>query len=44
MRSGILVATVGRLLVSLHTQHYLVLETPRRLAELKELRSYATTE
>lgn len=32
------VATIGRLLVSLHAQHYLVMETPRRLVELEELR------
>lgn len=37
-RVGLPVATVGRLLVSLHAQHYLVMETPRWLVELKELR------
>lgn len=34
-RVGLPVATTGRLLVSLHAQHYLVLETPRRLVELR---------
>ena len=37
-RVGLPVATVGRLLVSLQAQRYLVLETPRRLVELEELR------
>ena len=37
-RVGLPVATIGRLLVSLRAQHYLILETPRRLVELAELR------
>ncbi|MGI4735607.1 MAG: hypothetical protein ACRYG7_10555 [Janthinobacterium lividum] len=37
-RVGLPVATIGRLLVSLHAQHYLMLETPRWLVELEELR------
>jgi hypothetical protein len=34
-RVGLPVATIGRLLVSLHAQHYLTIETPRRLVELR---------
>jgi len=37
-RVGLPVATIGRLLVSLHAQHYLTMETPRRLVDLAELR------
>jgi hypothetical protein len=34
-RVGLPVATVSRLLVSLHAQHYLTMEMPRRLVELR---------
>jgi hypothetical protein len=37
-RVGLPVATIGRLLVSLQAQNYLVAETPRRLVGLAELR------
>ena len=37
-RTGLPVATVGRLLLSLQAQGYLVNETPRRLVDVKELR------